>query len=46
LNKTASIGKVSLLNNDGHPESALSADGNWNIQLPAYGLKVIEIEYK
>jgi hypothetical protein len=46
FNKTASIGKVSLLNNAGQPESALSVDGNWTIQLPAYGLKVIEIEYK
>jgi hypothetical protein len=46
FNNTASIGKVSLLNNDGLPETELSADGNWNIQLPAYGLKVIEMEYK
>jgi hypothetical protein len=46
LNKQASIQKVKLLNNQGQTESNLLSDGNWTVQLPAYGLKVIEIEYK
>jgi hypothetical protein len=46
LNKQASIRKVKLLNNQGQAEADLGANGNWTVELPAYGLKVIEIEYK
>ncbi|MDO1449391.1 glycerophosphoryl diester phosphodiesterase [Rhodocytophaga aerolata] len=46
FHKKATIQKANLLNNLGQPESDLDTNGNWTIQLPPYGLKVIEIAYQ
>jgi hypothetical protein len=46
FNKKASIRNVKLLNSSGQQESALAASGNWTVQLPPFGLKVIEITFR